>query len=116
MPISEVFNIDCMEYMRGIPDGFFDLAVVDPPYGIGITGTPGGNKKPIPFGGAQRSAALNHSATVGGGSLCRPKAITRLTTKSRLDRSISPSSSAWQRIKSFGAATIFSTISERRRA
>lgn len=29
---SEVFNMDCMEYMRGIPDGFFDLAVVDPPY------------------------------------------------------------------------------------
>lgn len=30
--ISEVFNMDCMKYMRGIPDGFFDLAVVDPPY------------------------------------------------------------------------------------
>lgn len=34
MPASEIFNMDCMEYMRGIPDGFFDLAVVDPPYGI----------------------------------------------------------------------------------
>lgn len=32
--ISEVKNIDCMEYMAGFPDGFFDLAVVDPPYGI----------------------------------------------------------------------------------
>ena len=31
-PASEVFNIDCMKYMRAIPDGFFDLAVVDPPY------------------------------------------------------------------------------------
>lgn len=30
--ISEVYNLDCMEYMRGITDGFFDLAVVDPPY------------------------------------------------------------------------------------
>lgn len=30
--ISEVYNLDCMEYMRGIADGFFDLAVVDPPY------------------------------------------------------------------------------------
>ena len=29
---SDVFNMDCMKYMRGIPDGFFDLAVVDPPY------------------------------------------------------------------------------------
>jgi site-specific DNA-methyltransferase (adenine-specific) len=34
MPISEVHNIDCMEYMRGLPDGFFDLAIIDPPYGI----------------------------------------------------------------------------------
>lgn len=33
-PISEVHNIDCMEYMKSIPDKFFDLAVVDPPYGI----------------------------------------------------------------------------------
>ena len=34
MPISNVFNVDCLEYMRGLPDKFFDLAVVDPPYGI----------------------------------------------------------------------------------
>lgn len=32
--ISEVYNMDCMEYMKSIPDKFFDLAVVDPPYGI----------------------------------------------------------------------------------
>ena len=32
--ISEVFNIDCLEYMRTLPDKFFDLAIVDPPYGI----------------------------------------------------------------------------------
>ena len=35
--ISEVYNMDCMEYMRSIPDKFFDLAVVDPPYGGNIT-------------------------------------------------------------------------------
>lgn len=33
--ISEVYNMDCMEYMKSIPDKFFELAVVDPPYGIG---------------------------------------------------------------------------------
>ena len=32
---SEVFNIDCMELMARYPDKHFDLAVVDPPYGIG---------------------------------------------------------------------------------
>lgn len=33
--VSEVYNMDCMEYMKSIPDMFFELAVVDPPYGIG---------------------------------------------------------------------------------
>lgn len=31
----ELLNIDCMEYMRTLPDNYFDLAIVDPPYGIG---------------------------------------------------------------------------------
>ena len=31
----ELLNIDCMEYMAGLPDKAFDLAIVDPPYGIG---------------------------------------------------------------------------------
>ena len=31
----ELLNIDCMEYMAGQPDNAFDLAIVDPPYGIG---------------------------------------------------------------------------------
>lgn len=34
-PISEVFNIDCMIGMKDTPDNFYDLAVCDPPYGIG---------------------------------------------------------------------------------
>ena len=33
--VSIAFNIDCMEYMKNIPDKHFDLAIVDPPYGIG---------------------------------------------------------------------------------
>lgn len=33
--INETHNIDCMEYMMNCPDKFFDLAIVDPPYGIG---------------------------------------------------------------------------------
>ena len=27
-------NGDCMEYMKSLPDKAFDLAIVDPPYGI----------------------------------------------------------------------------------
>ena len=33
-PISEVYNGDCMDFMRDLPDGYFDLVVADPPYGI----------------------------------------------------------------------------------
>lgn len=32
---SEVFLMDCMEGMKQYPDKYFDLALVDPPYGIG---------------------------------------------------------------------------------
>lgn len=41
------FNMDCMEAMRQMPDKAFDLAIVDPPYGIGITGKPGGGQQTI---------------------------------------------------------------------
>lgn len=34
----ELLNIDCMEYMATCKDKQFDLAIVDPPYGIGEDG------------------------------------------------------------------------------
>ena len=33
-PTSLVFNTDCLDYMKGLPDKFFELAIADPPYGI----------------------------------------------------------------------------------
>ena len=35
--MNVAYNMDCMEYMRSLPDKAFDLAVVDPPYGGGAT-------------------------------------------------------------------------------
>ncbi len=32
----ELWHGDCMTYMTGLPDKAFDLAIVDPPYGIGV--------------------------------------------------------------------------------
>lgn len=43
-PISETFNIDCLEYMKTIPDNHFDLAIVDPPYGLDKKSTHGRGK------------------------------------------------------------------------
>ena len=34
----ELHNIDCMKYMKGLDDNAFELAIVDPPYGIGESG------------------------------------------------------------------------------
>jgi len=37
-------NIDCMELMAGFPDKHFELAIVDPPYGIEINANMGRKK------------------------------------------------------------------------
>jgi site-specific DNA-methyltransferase (adenine-specific) len=36
--LSTVYLMDCIEGMKQFPDKIFDLAVVDPPYGIGMDG------------------------------------------------------------------------------
>ena len=38
------YNMDCMEGMKEFPDKFFDLAIVDPPYGININNNMGRRK------------------------------------------------------------------------
>lgn len=35
---SEVFNTDCIEGLKQYPDNHFELAIVDPPYGINESG------------------------------------------------------------------------------
>ena len=34
--INTVYNIDCMELLKDTPDKYYQLAIVDPPYGIGL--------------------------------------------------------------------------------
>ena len=36
--MKKILNLDCMDKEKGLPsypDNFFDLAIVDPPYGLG---------------------------------------------------------------------------------
>jgi len=35
LPFLSLFHADCMDIMKQYPDKYFDLAIVDPPYGIG---------------------------------------------------------------------------------
>ena len=41
----ELHNCDCMDYMRDLPDKAFDLAIVDPPYGLDDWNDRGTNKR-----------------------------------------------------------------------
>lgn len=56
-PISEVTCEDCMEMMSRYPDKYFDLAIVDPPYGIGaalVVGGGGGGWENMTKSGADK--------------------------------------------------------------
>ena len=43
-PKINLIHGDCMDLMRGTPDGYYDLAVIDPPYGLGNRLSDGGGK------------------------------------------------------------------------
>jgi site-specific DNA-methyltransferase (adenine-specific) len=46
---TEILNIDCMDYMSGLEDNAFDLAIVDPPYGIGRSKSIGKRKNEMVY-------------------------------------------------------------------
>lgn len=43
----ELLNEDCMDVMARYPDKYFDLAIVDPPYGIGVNAMNMGSRKTV---------------------------------------------------------------------
>lgn len=53
------YNMDCMEGMKQFPDKFFDLAIVDPPYGIGENGSKNHTRGKL-------ATAANYKAFAGG--------------------------------------------------
>ena len=54
----ELLNIDCMEYMATCKDNQFDLAIVDPPYGIGASADSRvGGSYTVNMGGVKRKVA-----------------------------------------------------------
>ena len=135
------YNMDCMDGMKEFPDKYFDLAIVDPPYGINVGQTSmgaggalphtktgqrlicapgGGNKQRIPFGGKRNAkfksaeqlrSEANHS---GGVSQSHPKSITRLMTARSQMLSISRNLNECRKTVSSGAAIIsLNTLQER---
>ena len=44
LEMNTLYNMDCMIGMKEFPDGFLDLAVVDPPYGLDKSSVQGSGK------------------------------------------------------------------------
>ena len=51
----ELLNVDCMEYMKGLDDNAFELAIVDPPYGIDAANILTGPQRKSGNGAAMKS-------------------------------------------------------------
>lgn len=45
--LLDLRRMDCMDLMREYPDKHFDLAIVDPPYGIGVNSMNMGSRKTV---------------------------------------------------------------------
>jgi len=56
MPDINLLNMDCMDYMRSLPDNAFELAIVDPPYGIDAANTFGRDERKSGNGAALKTA------------------------------------------------------------
>ena len=84
--MNVAYNRDCMEAMKEFPDKFFDLAVVDPPYGIDICSKDETPEREREREGEPSSVVVVYSAVrktqIGGGLLSHPKFITLSTIKS----------------------------------
>ncbi len=55
------YNIDCMDGMKEFPDQYFDLAVVDPPYGINVDTVGRGKAR------SKLAVARDYKSFAGGG-------------------------------------------------
>lgn len=57
------YNMDCMDGMKEFPDQFFDLAIVDPPYGINV------GQSSMGAGGGVAPHRNRSAANLRGGSM-----------------------------------------------
>lgn len=94
MPTSEVYNMDCMEYMKGLPDGHFDLCIADPPYGISVTDRHRTGEKTVLVGGGGGPLEEKRLIKMRGAyskALTHQRFIPRSTTAPRRTRRYSGS-------------------------
>ena len=108
------YNMDCMQGMKEFPDGYFDLAIVDPPYGINVGSAPGGatlngyrSEENEILRSNRRSNSVRKQIIVGGVSASHPKSIRRSMTATHRTPHILKNLSEWQKRELYGAEIIF---------
>jgi site-specific DNA-methyltransferase (adenine-specific) len=62
------YNIDCMDGMKEFPDKYFELAIVDPPYGIGVDGQKERYDAKVPKHSRKYHAQKNWDTEIPGAS------------------------------------------------
>lgn len=87
------YNMDCMDGMKEFPDKYFDLAIVDPPYGINV-----GHTVMVGKGGADRPFKGNYSHVWGDSTkaLAKQNFIIPSMTATRQTKGISESLKGFQ--------------------
>jgi len=97
LKLNELYHMDCMEGMKEFPDGYFDLAIVDPPYGVGsITYAPGTRHK-VPGGYADifnvtmSTIDMNQRGIVKGERLTKVERNDKEVIKGFGDNNVNPS-------------------------
>jgi site-specific DNA-methyltransferase (adenine-specific) len=66
MPKINIYNTDCMEFMKALPDKAYELAIVDPPYNVGASDGNFGGKSSRPSlvnGKINAKSYANHDKT-----------------------------------------------------
>ena len=59
--MNKIHNMDCLEFMKQVPDDYFDLVLTDPPYGININKMNYVTSGAVKVGGAFRNDYSNHN-------------------------------------------------------
>ena len=59
--LNKIHNMDCLEYMKTVPDNFYDLCLTDPPYGIKINKMNFVTSGAVKVGGAYRNDYSKHN-------------------------------------------------------
>ena len=75
MPNLNLYNIDCMEFLKGVPDRYYDLAIVDPPYGIGQDGSKNHTRGKGGYSKKQVAAAKDYKPFAGNDKKPMPKSF-----------------------------------------